>query len=61
MTEIDSWDQKLKAEYREQQGKRYNISHYVEEEKKQAREEVTEKKRGKSTYIFKVDRHGIEG
>jgi hypothetical protein len=39
MVEIDSWDKKLKAEYREQQGKRYNISHYVEGEKKQAWEE----------------------
>ena len=34
MAEIDSWDEKLKAEYREQQAKRYNISHYVEGEKK---------------------------
>jgi len=38
MAEIDSWDEKLKAEYREQQAKRYNISHYVKGEKQQARE-----------------------
>jgi hypothetical protein len=37
MAEIDSWDEELKAEYREQQAKRYNISHYVQGEKKQAR------------------------
>jgi hypothetical protein len=49
MTEIDSWDEKLKAEYREQQAKRYNISHYVEGETKQAREEVTEKATEKAT------------
>ena len=40
MTEIDSWDEKLKAEYREQQAKRYNISHYVKGEKQKATEEV---------------------
>ncbi len=45
MVEIDSWDEKLKAEYREQQGKRYNISHYVEGEKKQAKEEGKEEGR----------------
>jgi hypothetical protein len=38
MAEIDSWDEKLKAEYGEQQAKRYNISHYVKGEKQQARE-----------------------
>ena len=40
MAELDSWDEKLKAEYREQQAKRHNISHYVKGEKQQAREEV---------------------
>ena len=38
MVEIDSWDEKLKADYREQQAKRNNISHYVKGEKQQARE-----------------------
>ena len=45
MVEIDSWDEKLKADYREQQGKRYNISHYVEGEKKQAKEEGREEEK----------------
>jgi predicted transposase/invertase (TIGR01784 family) len=45
MAEIDSWDEKLKAEYREQQAKRYNISHYVKGEKKQAMEKG--RKRGR--------------
>lgn len=39
MAETDSWDEKLKAEYREQQAKRYNISHYVKGEKQQTRED----------------------
>ena len=38
MAEIDSWDEDLKAEYREEQAKRYNISHYIQGEKKQAME-----------------------
>jgi predicted transposase/invertase (TIGR01784 family) len=42
MVEIDSWNEKLKDEYREQQVKRHNISHYVEGEKKQAREKGRE-------------------
>ncbi len=45
MVEIDSWDEKFKAEYREQQGKRHNISHYVEGEKKQAKEEGKEEEK----------------
>ena len=36
MAEIDSWDEQLKTEYREQQSKRYNISHYVKGKKHQA-------------------------
>ncbi len=38
VTEIDSWNEKMKADYREQQGKRNNISHYVKGEKQQGRE-----------------------
>ena len=49
MAEIDSWDEKLKAEYREQQAKRYNISHYVKGEKKQAMEKG--RKRGRKEGI----------
>jgi hypothetical protein len=45
MAETDSWDEKLKAEYREQQAKRYNISHYVKGEKQQASEQASEKTR----------------
>jgi hypothetical protein len=45
MVEIDSWDEKLQAEYREQQEKRYNISHYVEGERKLAMEEGWEQVR----------------
>ena len=39
MTEMDRWDEKMKAEYGEQQAKRYNISHYVKGEKHQTRQE----------------------
>jgi hypothetical protein len=40
LVEMDSWDEKLKVEYREHQAKRYNnISHYVEGEILQARQE----------------------
>jgi hypothetical protein len=45
MVEIDSWDEKLQAEYREQQEKRHNISHYVEGERKLAMEEGWEQVR----------------
>ncbi len=45
MTEIDSWDEKLKDEYREQQAKRYNISHYVKGEKQQASEKAREEEK----------------
>ena len=48
MAEINSWDEKLKAEYREQQAKRYNISHYVEGEKKQAGEKARKEEKLKS-------------
>ncbi|RZI45229.1 hypothetical protein [Candidatus Finniella inopinata] len=43
MAEMDSWDEKLKAEYKEQQARRYNISHYVKGEKQQAKEEGEQK------------------
>ena len=39
MVEMDSWDEKLRNEYLEQQAKRYNISQYVRGEKEQAKVE----------------------
>ena len=42
MAEIDRWDEKIKTEYRDQQIKRHNISHYVEGENKRAKEEGRE-------------------
>jgi hypothetical protein len=49
MAEIDSWDEKLKAEYREQQAKRYNISHYVKGEKNQSWEKGRKRGRKETT------------
>ena len=49
MAETDSWDEKLKAEYREQQAKRYNISHYVKGEKQQASEKTREDEKLQTT------------
>ena len=45
MVEIDSWDEKLQAEYREQQEKRQTISLYVEGEKNLAMAKGKEKGR----------------
>ena len=58
MVEIDSWDEKLKAEYREQQAKRYNISHYVKGEKKQAMEKG--RKRGRKEGMAKGSKETTE-
>ena len=47
MAEMDSWDEKLRAEYLEQQAKRHNISQYVRGEKEQAKAEGREEGREK--------------
>ena len=40
LAEMDSWDEKFKAEYTEQQAKRYNISHYVKGERREASQQI---------------------
>ena len=55
MAEMDSWDEKLKAEYQEQQARRYNISHYVKGETQKAKEEGREEGREEGEQKAKLD------
>ena len=54
---MDRWDAKFKAEYLEQQAKRYNISHYVKGERQQAAQQATQQAEQRAAFKFQQARH----
>ena len=58
---MDRWDAKFKAEYLEQQAKRYNISHYVKGERQhaaqQAAQQATQQAEQRAAFKFQQALH----